>query len=391
MPPRFSLLSHDLQFLSSSSLHLGDTLADRAFSLCRALAHSPIWDSMGAGTLILRTGPHPSLAALGRFDAADRARLAFLARWMPNAVLSTRYLGYPEVTEAVENLAVRLRSACGTEIVDFDFVGIPRGGIIVQGMLAYALDLKPERLGSSGDPGRPLVLVDDCALTGSRFRRFVAGLPQSRLVFAHICSTPELRAAMLAQEPALSHCVAVIDLRDLAPEEHGAQYSEWRTGVHERTAAHRYWIGQAEDVVFPWNEPDHNFWNPETGEMDWGWRLVPPERCLKRGATSFPDGIPVQVQEPAGAEHLPASHIMYGRFEGLVYLLDSDTGQTLGLGQVGSLIWEGLMEGLSPYVIGQQISSRFAVDPDRAGVDASAFIGDLVDRGVLVSAPAAAD
>jgi hypothetical protein len=50
-----------------------------------------------------------------------------------------------------------------------------------------------------------------------------------------------------------------------------------------------------------------------------------------------------------------------------------------------------LMEGLSPYVIGQQISSRFAVDPDRAGVDAHAFIGDLVDRGILVSAPVAAD
>lgn len=390
MPPRFFLLSQDLQFLWSSGLHLGETLGDRALSLCRALAHSPIWDSMGSGTLVLRTGTHPSLAVLGRFDDADLARLAFLARWMPNAVVSTRYLGYPEVTEAVENLAGSLKAACGTEICDFDFVAIPRGGIIVQGMLAYALDLKPERLGPSGDPGRPLVIVDDCALTGSRFRRFVTGVQQSRLVFAHICSTSELRAAMLAREPALCDCIAAIDLRDLAPERHGSQYLEWRAYLRERTLDQRYWIGQPEDIAFPWNEPDHNFWNPKTGEMEWGWRLVPPEWCLKRGATSFPEGIPVQVQDPAGAEHLPASHIVYGRLEGLVYLLDCDTGRTVGLGQVGSLIWEGLMQGLSPLMIGQQISSRYAVDPDQAGVDTAAFIRDLVSRGLLVTAPAAA-
>jgi hypothetical protein len=391
MEPRFFLLARDLRFLWQSALHPGDTLAERASALCRALAHSPIWDTMGEATLVLRMEGQPSIAALGRFDDADLARLGFLARWMPDAAISTRYLDYPAVSSAVEVLAERLQAALGKEIAHYDVEGIPRGGLIVAGMLAYALDLDSDRLGSSSDPRRPLIVVDDCALTGSRFRRFATSASRSRLVFAHICSTPELRAAMLAKEPALSHCIAAIDLRDLAPEEHGSEYLEWRARVHERTADQRYWIGQAEDIVFPWNEPDHNFWNPETGEMDWGWRLAPPERCLKRGATSYPQGIPVQVQEPIGLGYLPASTIVYGRFDGLIYLLDSDTGQTLGLGQVGSLIWEGLMEGLSPYVIGQQISSRFAVDPDRAGVDAHAFIGDLVDRGILVSAPVAAD
>jgi len=382
--PRFILLAPDLRFAGESSLYSGDTLEEKAHALSRAVAHSPIWDRMGRASLVLRPGVIPSLAALGSFDAADRARLEFLARWLQSAVGSLRFLDYPAVTSAVEELAERLLASVGPEVREFDFVGIPRGGLIVQGMLAYALDLDPERLGASEDLHRPLVVVDDCALTGSRFRRFISGSSREQTLFAHLCSTPELRERMVALEPSLSHSLAALDLRDLAPEEHGARYPEWRERVERQAGEGRYWIGETQIVVFPWNEPDHNFWNPVTEETEWGWRLVPPERCLKRGTSSHPEGIPLQVQSLGAGDFVPADPILYGRFRDAIHLLHSETGATLGLGEVGSLVWEGLMQGHSPDRIGDEVSLRYAVEGGRARADAEALLQDLLARGVLV-------
>ncbi len=380
--PRFFLLAPDLRFVLDSELHRGADLDERVLSLSRALARSPIWDHMGPGVLVVRTGPAPALAAIGRFDEADEARLSFLARWLAPAVTSTTYLDQAAVEGAIETLAQRLRATFGNEVRTYDFVAVPRGGLIVLGMLAYALDLDSQRLGCSRDPQRPLVIVDDCALTGSRFRRFVAGDPHPRLVFAHLCSPRELRAAMLDREPRLSHAIAAIDLLDRAPDEHGAQYEEWRARVQAQAGAERYWIGQAESVVFPWNEPDHNFWNAVTGELEWGWRLAPPEICRKVGSVAFPDGVPVQVH---GSERV-ADHVLFARFEGRVHLLHGTSGRTLQLDEVGSRVWDGLIVGSSAAGIAEGIASSFDVDPDRALADVRSMTQALVERGMLVHA-----
>jgi hypothetical protein len=385
---RFAVISSDLRFLQPSTIHPGEGLGERAASLSRALAHSPIWSRMGPACLILRPGPIPSLVALGRFDSADLARIGFLSRWLEEAVATTRYLTYDQVGEAVARLAERLRDTFGEEAREFDYVGIPRGGLIVQGMLAYAMDLDADRLERGGDDHhRPLVVVDDCALTGSRFRRFVTGSPRRNLVFAHLCSTPQLRRALVAREPTVSHAVAAIDLRDLAPEWQGDGYPEWKERVEAQAGEGRYWIGQPEAVAFPWNEPDHNFWNPETEEVEWGWRIVPPERCLKKGARSHPDGIPVRTQAAPKGDLVPADHVFFGRWDGIVQVLDERNGHTSALGEVGSHIWAGLMEGESLELIARRIASRFAVDPDRARGDAEAFLEELLARGLLARRP----
>lgn len=384
--PRFVLLASDLRFVGHSELHQGDGLEEQVRSLARALARSPIWDRMGPGVLVLRTGPIPSLAAFGRFDEADVARLTFLARWLRPAITSTTYLDQAAVEGAIETLAERLRLTFGSELRRYDFVAVPRGGLIVLGMLAYALDLDAERLGCSHDPHRPLVIVDDCALTGSRFRRFVAGDPHPHWVFAHLCSPAGLRTAMLDRETRLSHAIAAIDLRDRAPDEHGARYQEWRARVEAQAGAERYWIGQAESVVFPWNEPDHNFWNAVTDELEWGWRLAPPEACSKAGSASFPDGIPVQVQGTDHAGPRVADDVLCARFEGNVHLLHRVNGHTLQLDEVGSHVWDGLMAGSTAEGIADRITSRFDVDVDHALADVRSLTQDLITRGVLVSA-----
>jgi hypothetical protein len=384
--PRFVLLAPDLRFVRSSDLYRGDVPEDRARSLASAIAHSPIWDRMGPAVLVLRTDPVPSLAALGRFDEADVARLSFLARWLAPAIASTRYLDPASVDAAVETLADRLSSAFGREVRDFDFAAVPRGGLIVLGMLAYALDVAGDRLGPARDPARPLVIVDDCAFTGSRFRRFVAGERGSRWIFAHLCSPPELRTAMIEQVPQLSHAIAAFDLRDLGPEEHGEGYREWRARAEVQAGAGRDWIGQPENVVFPWSEPDHNFWNAVTREVEWGWRLAPPDRCLKAGSASYPDGVPVQVLAETQGGRRATTRVLFARFEDRVHILDRDEGETFLLDEVGSRVWEGLMAGGSDQDIANVIASRFDVDLEQALDDVRALAGGLLARGLVEAA-----
>jgi len=148
------------------------------------------------------------------------------------------------------------------------FRSIPRGGYFVLGMLSYLLDLERKALWSPSPDGL-LVIVDDCALSGARFYYALHSVPNERVIFAHLYSPPELRAAILAQEPRVVACVAAHDLRDSARERYPdeAEYKAWQQRWRERLPEPRYWVGLPEPVVFPWSEPERSVWNAETGEV----------------------------------------------------------------------------------------------------------------------------
>jgi hypothetical protein len=128
----------------------------------------------------------------------------------PAKVVRPRLLDWTETESLTARLASLLReraeSGAGTP---FTYAAIPRGGLFVLGTLAYLLDLPPERIAPSVDrsdsPG-PLVLVDDCALSGARIARELDRLlgsdrsadPGRRVIVAHLCSHPELRRAVEA-------------------------------------------------------------------------------------------------------------------------------------------------------------------------------------------------
>jgi hypothetical protein len=292
-------------------------------------------------------------------------------------------MDYAQVTAAARQLAAKLRELFGSELDSFDFLPIPRGGLVIQGLLSYALDLPGDRLVRSAERDRPLVIVDDCAITGSRFREILRQCDRNRVIFAHLCSPPALREALLAREPAVSHAVAVHDLQDLAPDRMGPDYAAWRELAESRSGADRYWIGQVEGIVFPWNEPDHNFWNPVTGQLEWGWRVVPPELCIKNASTAS-SAVPIQVFEPARGEVMPMDHVISGTLDGDVYVLDSRNGGTLALEGVGALIWEQLLRGAKPEAISEGISRTWDLPLEQAAEDVEHFIDELVAREVLV-------
>lgn len=226
--------------------------------------------------LIAHPGPSPKLVALGRFDSAGEAWLRCQSRALPQACARLRYVGYPQVERACEQLAARLRDHLGQEVHRADFLAIPRGGFIILGLLASLMP--PSVPGDAGE--RPLVLVDDCALSGVRFKQTLRHHRGSRIIFAPLYSHPELRAAICEREPGVEAVLSAGDLDgrriEAGPEE-------------------GYWSGNTEVLAFPWNEPERSVWNPAAERWEAAWRIVPPELCLKNRPRPGFEPIPVQV------------------------------------------------------------------------------------------------
>jgi hypothetical protein len=181
---------------------------------------------------------------------------------------------------------------------------MPRGGFIVLGMLAYVLDLRPAQLAPSPPSDVPLVVTDDCAISGVRFSDMLDRCENRQVIFSHLYSHPDLRIAIERREPRVLACVSAQDLTDYAPAYYGDQYEAWRERWRQRPNP-GYWVGQPDHVCFAWNEPDTVFWNPVAQQAESAWRLLPPELCLKNRRKFAPEDARVQLQ-PEGKGPLGA-------------------------------------------------------------------------------------
>ena len=249
------------------------------------IATNPAWGALSCARLVGRVRPEPILAVFGSFSDVDRFRLSNLAVQLNHTISHFRYIDYRAAESAVRSLADRLAERFeATELDAFRFAAIPRGGLIVLGMLSYVLGIRADQLVSveNAPPDRVLVIVDDCALSGFRLRQVISAAAPSRFVFCPLFSPPELCPAIERAEPRVIACLRGEDLADLAPLIHGERYREW---VEERRAlsgGKPYWIGHSEPIGLPWGEPTTNVWNPCLTRFEAGWKLMPIERRLSR-------------------------------------------------------------------------------------------------------------
>jgi len=172
-------------------------------------------------------------------------------------------------------------------------------------LLSYLLNLKPEQLQVPHPDKGPLVIVDDCSLTGARFHQFIDKCQNQQIVFAPLYSHPELRAAIESRESRVVACVSGHDLHDYGPEEKGDSYLAWQELWLGRLEGYRYWVGDLEFLCSAWAEPDHPVWNTNTQQVERGWRIVPPELCLKNGSHHDSGGLMVPVQAEAAGSFPP--------------------------------------------------------------------------------------
>jgi hypothetical protein len=323
------------------------------------------------------------LGVVGYFDAAGVERLEILRRQLERDLHRLRYVGYDRAQEDCERLAERLLGRFGRdELRSYRFVAIPRGGYIVLGMLAYLLDLHPSQL-EPAPSDAPLVVVDDCTLSGVRFHQLLEQAQSPRVVFAHLYSPRQLRDAIENRESHRVTCVSANDLHDYAPEDMGEGYLDWRERWMKRMGHRGYWVGRLDHLCFAWSEPDSSFWNPVTEKDEGGWRFVPPRFCLKNRAALHAASIPVQVQ-PRGKEPLkPSTCVLFGEFEGKVVLVNLESEESYVLDGVGADMWRAIVAHGNLEDVTNELADSYQVAETTLAKDLHGFVQDLLSQGLL--------
>jgi hypothetical protein len=384
----------DLFFLYSTQLKSdqkrceicgADRLELDLLNLARGLSTSPAWKATPDATLVVRQSSRPALGVVGRFDSAAKARLATLGPQLAAGLSCLRYVSYTQAEEDVQRLATVLIERFGREeLRRFRFTAMPRGGFVVLGMLSYALGLRHAQLEPPYPQDVPLVVVDDCAISGYRFNQVLARYGSHQVVFAHLYSHPELRAAIEVRRPQVISCLGARDLYDHAPERYGDEYGAWREQWESRLGDDiGYWLGQPGHLCFSWNEPDVTMWNPTTEKMERGWRIVPPELCLKNGGVHTVEALTVQVQ-PEGAGPLrPSEEVIFGEFEEKIVVGNTETRASFTLTGVAADMWRCVVEHGNLDEAVASLLREYEVDPSTLRADLQAFVESLLAQDLL--------
>jgi hypothetical protein len=250
-------------------------------------------------------------------------------------------------------------------------------------MLAYTLGLQHAQLSPPYPRDAPLVVVDDCALTGNRFGRFMKHCESSQLIFAPLYSHRDVRAAIEIQEPRVVACISARELHDHAPARRGRDYADWQERWAARSEPPCYWLGEPEHVCFAWSEPDIGIWNPVTGCEEPGWRLAPPEFCLKNRLAAGTASAGIQVQ-PAGKGPLkPSPDVVFGDLKGEIVLADIRTGRCYQLADMAAAMWRAIIEFGDLEEIEAVLLQQYAVDEPVLRADLSDFAERLLTSGLL--------
>ena len=124
----------------------------------------------------------------------------------------------------LEGLAPELTDAPRLE--GAKIVGVPRGGLIVAAVLAYALGVNRDRVGSC-DRGDTVILVDDCILSGVRISEAIASCPASTVIVATLFASPEVHDKVEGSDGRVLASVAGEELVDHGADVLGQDYADW--------------------------------------------------------------------------------------------------------------------------------------------------------------------
>ena len=385
---------------------------DPPLGIAEALVRSPPASRMPGVAAAFRANPEPLLVLAGPMDTAARRRMTALEGLLHEAESRIRLLSWRDVEDACASLAVAVREHLPAGSPHPHVRAVPRGGLIVTGLLTYALGIPASRIGwDSGappgesvlpgagtettdhdgphqsDPTAPILVVDDVALSGVRLREVLGALPaHRRIVIATLASHPELRAAVVEAEPQVDAFVSGLDLKDHGPRLLGEADGAWRETWLERNPD-RYHTALLDMIVFPWSEPPLRLWNEEEGKLEEGWRVAPPELCFRTRHT--PPAIPLQhVDDLPGMERL-LPHVVPLDLDDRTLLLGVDTGDqdgsppSVALRWTAREIWRLWMPGGRDAAVAGMRERYPEVEPNRIQRDVDALLAQLSDAGII--------
>jgi hypothetical protein len=379
---------HFLRLSSTAALleRLRDAGHDRPLvALSQALAASPPAHTLRDVVLAVRERPEPILVFHGRVDEPGRARLGELAGLLDEAGTRLRLIDWPTVERQCLELAQRLVDRLGRGIVeDARFLATPRGGLIVGGLLAYALGVPRQRISAgrphpSADEGL-VIVVDDCVISGLRLRATLNATQAPSIAVASLYSHPELRTAVEREEPRVVACVAASNLHDHADRLLGEDAPAWRARWRARVPQ-RYHTGLMDLIVFPWSEPEVRLWNPVTNQVEANWWLAPPAVCLHHRARRA--ALPLQVaDDQLGTVRLTPTVVPVSR-PGRTVLVDAANGRSVTLRGTADELWQAWIRADDTETAAAGVARRYDVPNERVLADLDGLLGDLAARGML--------
>jgi Coenzyme PQQ synthesis protein D (PqqD) len=356
-------------------------LEESLHSVAQAVAVHPLWQEVPQAIGIVRAQPQPVLAILGTFSAKALGQIQLQSPFLNQACERLRYVSYAAAIATCEQLAAQLKDTFGAKFLrEFQFYGVPRGGPIVLGMLSYILGLRAEQLNAPYASDAPLVVVDDCALSGSQFYRVLQQYPQHTLIFATLYAHPTLRQTIVDREPRVLRCLSGQDLYDHGPDAMGIDYAAWQRQNQALLAGHRYWLGLPDYICFPWNEPDHLLWNPVTASLEKSWHILPPQACLKNRPSEGPS-LPIQIQPTVRGWLQTSEHIVFGELGGQVLMGDLSTGETFGLSGKAAAFWRVILGAAGMDEAIAQLAQQYPARNLHA--ELAELIEQLIDQRIL--------
>ena len=313
-------------------------------------------------------------------DERAERRLGVLARTLSRSSEGIDHLTYTDAEVATERLAALMLDEVGRQRLESSYyIPIPRGGLIVLGMLSYVLRLRPDQLPPSDRAERPVVLIDDVALTGARVREWLDRTASDDVVVAHLASQPELRRR-IGSDPRVRNCVSSVDLQSLLDELPDAKRAKVAAHWNKQLDDRRYWFGLAKPLNFDWCEPDHMIWHESDQSFERGWHLVSPERCLKARSDlgpPSPDRARRQMRFP--------DKIAYGRFDDHLLICRLDTLEITRLDAVAATMWGALGTLGDVGAAAAHLRSEYDVDDDVLLTDLIELAERFVATGLLSS------
>ena len=361
----------------------GDESASRAIALAHAVAASTPWERMRRhASLVVRPEPTPLIGIVGTVKREDRVVLDALGDHVDSLLARLRPLDYPDVQQACRSLARQLESLLGSGLAKCRLIAIPRGGLIVAGLLAYELGLRGDQVGNGlGEADGPIIVVDDCVLTGARLHHWLRNYDGPPVIVAHLASVPACRKMVVASEPKVAVCIAAIDLHDHADERYE---SGWRERWRDRTPG-AAWIGEPDHVVFPWNEPDAGVWNPLRAHVEKSWRVVPPQWCLKNrtGADDAIAGVQVLRTGKPGP-HSPADDVVWATLDGAVIVAAASGDRAVRLAGAAAESWHQLVALGEATTAAAAVATHHQIDESRVQTDMTRLVAQLAARNLLV-------
>lgn len=374
--PQAYLISRDTQNLTvSCDLPGTPSISVDLVSFARALSSSRRWRELNRAVIVVRSEPVPMLGILGYFDEAEVFSVEGIAWQLRYWSRHLFYADYRKVEEDCQRLAALLKDRVDEKVLsEASFAAIPRGGLVVLGILSYFLDLRPEQLQGEIE-GRWLIVVDDCAISGARFQEFLSRSSAGDVIFAHLYSHPELRAGIRRTERRVHECLAVGDLNDHAAEFFGDGYRDWQKRWDKRGGD--YWKGLTERLCFPWTETDVAVWNSVSQEVEPGWRLMPYERCFK----NRPDMSRVHIQEDREGPVRVAPGVLYAELEDEVLVADMTGGRMFVLKGPNGDAWKALLNGRGSPVGRESGGSGWKAKQPECDLDI--YCGEFVEAGLL--------